>query len=459
MGVELGNRKKSKSASGIIKKNLDCILLTFLIGVLAIASCVYIYNSKFNNPPIRSDGFGYYAYLPTLLIDHNLSFRLAIENNPGSFKISQTKTVYGIGINQANGRMFDKYPLGTAMLETPFFIIADTYTKLTGGVRTGYSTPYQVAIVSSGIFYLCLGSLFLYITIRRLFGKHIAQLSTIAIVFATNVIQFGTYDNAFSQIYAYAAIALYLYLLFRIMDLRKNDRHIYAWLIITGLCLGLISTIRLIDSIVALLLIPVLLRNKSATKLVKHSLTLAAAYLIALIPTLLYLKHTTGSIFTDSYHIFPLSKNRYEGFTNLGRPQIMNFLFSVKKGLFFWSPILLPASISVLALIKKMRGFGISVALVLCFQVYLCASWWDWQFGGGFGSRPFVEMMPLFGVALATGIYYFQRFFKLRVVWVIVVLLIALNGSLIYSYWRGYIPIDETNFNVLRKLPTRLTKG
>lgn len=444
------------STPRFLRQNLDCILLTCSIAVLAIFSCSYIYGSKLNNPPIRSDGFGYYSYLPAVFISHNLSFKLTLDNQP--VKFAPKENTYGIGLDKSTGRMFDKYSPGTAILETPFFIGADTFTRLTGGIRTGYSQPYQVAMVTSGIFYLCLGSLLLYITIRRLYGKHIAVLAMLATVFATNVFHYGTYDNSFSQIYSYAAVAMYLYLLMKLMDLGKKGRHRYLWLVAIGLSLGLVALIRVPDSVVALLLLPVLLKDQSLKNFAKDASLVAISCLIALLPMLFYLKYAAGSIFTNPYKVFPVLGYN-EGFSYLRSPQIANFLFSVRKGLFFWSPVLLLAFASVGALIKRMKWFGISLALVLCLYIYICASWWVWTFGGSFGSRPFVDMMPLLGLALATGIYYTKGRNGIKVIWAVFVLLAVLNVTLMYSYWHGYIAIDHMNWNMLTKVPSRLQHG
>jgi Dolichyl-phosphate-mannose-protein mannosyltransferase len=440
------------SGRRLIRNNLDSVLLSGFLAILAIASCLFIYGSRLNNPPIRSDGFGYYAYLPSVFIDHSLSLRPALED------AGQTAYVYGIGVDNSTGRVFDKYSLGTAMLETPFFLVADTYTRLTGGRRTGYSQPYQVAVVASGIFYLCAGSLLLYITLRRLFGKPVAALTTLAVVFATNVFHYGTYDNSYSQIYSYAAIALFVYLLLTI-DLRKTDHRRYIWLIAIGLCLGIITSIRVPDAVVALLLLPLLLKNNTVRSFVKDGSLVGASCLIALTPMLFYLWHATGSVFTNSYHVLPLPNNQYEGFTNLRRPEIINFSFSVRKGLFFWSPILSVAVASLGALIKRTGGFGIAVVLVLCLDIYICASWWLWSFGGGFGSRPFVDMMPLMGLALAAGVGYLSKRMSMKLVWVLPIMLMLLNIALMYSYWRGYIAFDNMTWHKLTLVPRDLWQG
>src|SRR5207249_3165933 len=160
----------------------------------------------------------------------------------------------------------------------------------TSGARTGYSHPYQTAIVISGIFYLCLGSLLLYVTIRRQFGKRIALISTLTIVFATSVFHYGTYDNSYSHIYSFAAIATYLYLLFRLKELGKKDRHKTKWLVAIGLCLGLITLIRVPNAIVALILLPVLFEDKRSVKSVVNNILLVAApFLVVVMPYMLYL--------------------------------------------------------------------------------------------------------------------------------------------------------------------------
>jgi hypothetical protein len=237
---------------------------------------------------------------------------------------------------------------------------------------------------------------------------------------------------------------------------RGNRVFIYEGYI--GLSLGIIASIRVTDSVVALLILPVLFKNKASWQLAKDVCLVTISCFVALLPMLLYLKHTTGSILTNPYHAFPVN-GQYEGFTNLSKPQIVNFLFSVRKGLFFWSPVLVLAFGSVGVLIKRMRSFGVAVAVVLCLDIYICASWWYWSFGGSFGSRPFVDMMPLLGVALATGIYYASRHIGIKFVCLLLMPLALLNLVLMYSYWRGYVTIDDMTWSKLIQVPGLLEHG
>ena len=47
------------------------------------------------------------------------------------------------------------------------------------------------------------------------------------------------------------------------------------------------------------------------------------------------------------------------------------------------------------------RAFVLPAALFLAVNTYVIASWWDWQFGGSFGHRGFVDALPIFAIGLA----------------------------------------------------------
>lgn len=96
-------------ASSKMKKFRDkkIYILIVLINVMALAAVGYIYKSELNGPPIRSDGKGYYAYLPSFFIDHSVNIPID-ENTPYWYELD-------------NGNIIDKYPMGTAILQIPFF--------------------------------------------------------------------------------------------------------------------------------------------------------------------------------------------------------------------------------------------------------------------------------------------------------------------------------------------------
>ena len=87
------------------------------------------------------------------------------------------------------------------------------------------------------------------------------------------------------------------------------------------------------------------------------------------------------------------------GFT-FTSPHLWGVLFSVQKGLFFWSPLLL-AAVAGFWLAPETRPFALAAGLIVAVDTYLIASWWDWQFGGSYGHRGFVDVLPFFAIGLA----------------------------------------------------------
>ena len=87
-------------------------------------------------------------------------------------------------------------------------------------------------------------------------------------------------------------------------------------------------------------------------------------------------------------------------------------------------------------------------------HTYLIASWWDWQFGGSYGHRGFVDVLPLFALGLAAafecaphpapGACRSRR--RRRSRW---------SRSLVFQmlqYWYGIVPFSDTTWPQYREL-------
>lgn len=63
------------------RKRLLFVLAVFFIGIIGI---YIVYSFHLNGPPIRSDGVGYYLYLPATFIYHDISMQsIAVEHFNG----------------------------------------------------------------------------------------------------------------------------------------------------------------------------------------------------------------------------------------------------------------------------------------------------------------------------------------------------------------------------------------
>jgi len=144
--------------------------------------------------------------------------------------------------------------------------------------------------------------------------------------------------------------------------------------------------------------------------------------LVSIQPILWYLQ--SGRFFLWPY--------RNEG-VRFAHPQIMNVLFSYRKGLFIYTPLILISLSGLFPLIFKNRLKFISMVLFIASAIYIISSWWNWYYGDSFGHRAFIDFYGIFAILLAM----FANRITLRYSDVILVLLflpfIALN---LFQTWQ-----------------------
>jgi hypothetical protein len=171
------------------------------------------------------------------------------------------------------------------------------------------------------------------------------------------------------------------------------------------------------------------------------------------LPLFAYWYWCSGSFQLNSYAI-PRANNNVEGF-HWANPEIYNFLFSVDRGLFFWAPTILIGFLGIPILIKRDKLLGSLVAVVLCLHIYICSSWWAWWFGASFGSRPFVDMMPVLAIPLTFSVIRIKQVIGVYGTALLTVFLTGTSLMLMYSYWLGFIPFSGTTLEILTKLPSK----
>ncbi|MDR3444388.1 MULTISPECIES: hypothetical protein [unclassified Dyella] len=424
-------------------------LLVVLTVLAAVFSCVHIYSKHLNGPPIRSDGFGYYAYLPSVFIDHSLELSSALKNMP------EGATSYAVGINPVNGtgRNFNKYAVGTALLQSPFFLSAHVLAGVAGEPQTGYSRFYQIANTVSAISYLCIGMIFLFYALRSSYSAGVSLVTVALSVFGTNVFHYATYDASFSHVYQFALTSILLYLLMTAR--RSGARPRRGWVVAVGVVTGLIALTRMTNAPFALLTIAFFVerwsKDRDLKAFVADGLLAGACVLLVLFPQLLYWKHLTGHWLVNAYTV--VGEDAKFFWTH---PALLDFLFSIRKGALLWTPLLILGVIGLPALARRQGMLGWAMILVLALHVYICASWYCWPFGGSFGSRPMVDVMPIFAISAAMIVNQLATPRRVAMLTCLVAALVLLNWALMYSYWHGFIPFDETDLATLLKLPARL---
>ena len=326
---------------------------------------------------ITSDVHGYYGYLHAIFIGHDLG----------------NERVRAEYVNVTPNGTLNKYFAGEAVLLTPFFLATHAVVKATGGVADGYSPPYEHAIAIAALVYALLGLLALRAVLLRMgVTDRSAAILLLMLGFGTQLAQYATVQPGWSHVYSFCLFSIFLLLTQRIADSPRTPVMI-AW----GAVLGLIVLVRPVNGLV-LLAIPVLLGK--GTPLFLRSFiqrpgamaltALAGLCVVAIQPALWYAQ--VGSFVAYGY--------KGEGFT-WGRPALFQVLLGVRRGLFLWTPVLIPAALSVLLLWKHDRYRAMAAAVYWMVITYVISSWWIWYYGSGFGSRVYVEHYTVLILPLA----------------------------------------------------------
>ncbi len=382
-----------------------------------------------------TDGQGYYAYLPAVFIYQDLQF---------SFVDSINQLYYPEGkrakfiIETPTGNV-NKYFAGTAVLEAPFFMLGCLVAKTSGVPVDGYSWPFQLIIGLAAIAYLVLGLFLLAKFLTALgFENRAVTLTVLLVFFGTNLFYYTIYEPSMSHAYSLFTVSAFLFFVERACSKKNVGAFVGA-----AAMLGLTVLIRPTNAIV-LLGIPL------ATNGLQQGLGLAKSFigntqallasagllvLIVFIQPLVYFVQT-GHWLVWSYE--------GEGFDFLN-PELINVLFSYRKGLFVYCPILLLSFLGIvpLALHQKPRAIWLTATMLVC--TWVISSWWMWYYGGSFGHRAFIDFYPFYAVGLAALLSYGLAVIRPWASIILGMTLVPLQMVQTYQYNQHIITFDNMN--------------
>lgn len=411
--------------------------------ILIHVSSNTLYTKKHSETIIESDGVGYYAYLPAIFIYQDLHFNFLekVENKFASRAHHQVK-------QEVEGGAVNKYYIGAAILMTPFFLLAEMLTQLTGEVRDGFSMWYQICINFAGIFYCMLGMLFLMKTLQLKKVRPSNQYIVLFLgIFGTNLFYYAIFEPAHSHIYSFAIVNILVYLVV------KHVRGLPIWPLITcALLTGLLVIIRPINIMILICLIWLFPSPKSFYTFIYNSFTFKKTFcavfsgLLVISIQLFIYYFQTGSFIVYSY--------TQEGFHWL-ELNLMNALFGFRKGLFIYMPLLLLGVFGVISVFRhhlfQLTTWLISFIIVM----YVLSSWWCWWYGGCFGYRAFIEYYFMMFIPLGLWLESSERWVKKSII-TIGVLLVIVCQIQTYQYRYYYIHWSNMDYERYKKVFLRV---
>jgi hypothetical protein len=416
-----------------IKRHLFFVII-FLVGIIGL---VAVYSKPLIYPPIRSDGVGYYLYLPAVFIYHDISLQSIAESH---FKGHIPENA-GAALWKDTGNYLIKFPIGEAVLMTPFFLVAWIFSLISSLFSAtrydAFSHPFQYMAAVSGLFYAAAGLSILRGILQKYFRRNTVLLVLIGLLFGTDLFHYATCDSVFSHAYSFFLFVVFLYFVEQIYTQRSVRYFLGA-----GAVAGLILVTR--PTNILWLVFGVFYAVRSVHDLgdrYRFLLGHARQCLLALLPffgfvalQLLYWKAITGSFVVYSY-----GSERF----CFAHPHIADVLFSVRKGLFFWAPILLTVFPGLWYARTKAPGYFVPILIFFPLNVYIVASWESWWYGGSFGHRAFVESMPLFAICLCSLYEGIRSVAGKRVLLSAMAVCMLLSTWLMVSYWFGMIPYEN----------------
>ncbi len=416
------------------------------------------------------DGAGYYAWLRSVVIDRDLDTYNEFRHYEEAQDEELQSTVWRNFFRRTEtGLWSNHYPVGSAVLWSPFFLLAHALTRLLnlagyGLASDGYSSLYVAFSTFGSTVTAFVGLVLIYRIAEELYGEFTATLATASIWLASPLVFYMYMHPSMSHANDAFVNALFVWVWYATRRARAGK----GWLAL-GLTGGLAALVRTQNAL--LMAFPGLellaefiasLRRRSvinALRSVGKGCLFAVAFLVAFVPQMLVWKAVFGSYIV----LNPQQVSSGYGF-NLWSPNFLNALFSSNHGLFIWNPLLLPATLGVWLLVGRERRLALLLAMAFLLQLYVIGSWVAWHGTVAFGARFFVNSVPMFTLGLAALVDRLRRRISATVLSAAGAVFIAWNFLLIIQYALQLIPragpvsIAQMVSNQFTAVPRSLSK-
>ncbi len=391
-------------------------IIAIFSGLLCVLFIYTSYSNYGSNDIIRSDGEGYYSYLPALFIYNDASYASCVEAqkkeiNPNYEPLYLHRT--------KSGKNYNKFFPGVAVMQSPIFGLAYFASWLKGGDSNGYSKGFQFFFYLGSIFYALLGLIFFYKSLRLFFPENRKEINLIIIAtyLGTPLLLYVSEMPSFSHLYSFTLFGFFTYILLKI----KQDQTAFR-VFLLAIILGLIFIVRPTNLLI-ILTIPFLLgdfeqfkkffRHLFQSKGIQFFIGVFGFSIVASIVFILW-KWQTGNWIAWSYS--------GEGF-NFLHPKILENLFSFRVGLFVHTPLLILSIFGCIIWFKKNSFAATSWLIYFFINLWVIASWWCWDYETPFGNRPLVEHLFFFAFPI---IHFTIKYYKTSIALTILFSLLGL---------------------------------
>jgi len=351
---------------------------------------------------LSTDGLGYYCYLPAAVLDHDLDFSTAFRTvRPQGGPLSTARTATGMTPNP--------WPVGTAVLWLPFFLLAHALAialnAFGAGIRLdGYGYWHQAFVLAGSIVYGGLALGLAFGVARRVASSASALWATVLLLCAGNLVYYMTAEPSMAHPASAFAVGLFYWSWIRLRGETGLRRPL-----LLGISLGLIAMVRAQEVLLAL--VPLAAdfvhaaqrqwdgESDAVTTWLRRVLLTAVTAAIVFLPQAAASHVIFGHWWTPPQLFDDLPPG--QSFISWSSPHFADALFSAWRGLFSWHPVYALALLGLPPLWRKNRALATAVVVGVLGQAYVIGCWFYWWQGRAFGARTFIGCLPLFAASLA----------------------------------------------------------
>jgi hypothetical protein len=437
---------------------------------------LFLLTLPLSNPWVRGDGVGYYAYIRSALIDHDLRFENDYLAANGSFVAAHVDAQGHLlpGLYTKTGYVENHFTVGPALLWAPILVVVHGCVVLADyfGAHVaadGYSHPYLLAMALATACYGFLSLLLTYRIAQKYFAAPWPFFATVTIWMASSLPIYMYFNPSWSHALSAFSVALFLWY----WERTKLQRTPGQWAIL-GLTAGLMGNVYYPN--VILLIFPAfevltLWRRKKKEcsqptvpirELVIRCVLFVVVFFAALLPTLITRQIIYGGPFETGYPAISM--------WHWTSPVLLKILFSSDHGMFSWTPVLILAVVGLVFLIKRDVLLGVGSLLTFLTFYYFIASYLDWDGISSFGNRFFVSLTPIFILGLAALLNSFSTWIgkttrAAAVACPVLALFIVWNTGFIFQWGthlvpaRGEISWSAMVHNQFEEVPRRVARS
>jgi hypothetical protein len=366
---------------------------------------------------VWSDGFGYFVYARSLVIDHDLDITNEVDDLDRRFP-PKTEAIGALrkwANRDERGQVRVTWPAGSGVVMAPFYALGygveRAVASIEGRMVDSYGVIPQYGFCMGSAALGLLGFWCLVLMCREVAQERFAYLAGIGVVMAGPVIFFMLIHPSMSHASSFGLISLATLIWLRAWN---NGPTMLGPLLI-ALLIGLAATVRYQNALFGILPAALVLKQwkeEGTGAGIRHGVAVVAGFLIP-VALLLGSRMHIGAGHSDK----AISVADYP--VDLTSPYFFEVLLSCRHGAFHWAPLLGIGLIGLLWSLARKNGWAAVLLLVFLAHVYLIgglgvshlavtdhppAPGWlhRWDDTPSFGMRYLTECAPVFALGLAS---------------------------------------------------------